>query len=59
MSDQYAALAVVIAEILPIVMAHKKMTLLVVLFHIWVYGLAIHHIGELKSLMELLPFFGQ
>jgi hypothetical protein len=56
MRDEWMAVSVIAGELLILAKAHPKKALLVLLFHIWVYGLAIHHIQELRSLYELIPF---
>lgn len=57
-SQTSLAAAVVFSEVWPIIVRHKKTVFIIVVFEVWVHGLAIHHAGELKSLMELFPFFG-
>jgi len=37
--------------------AHKVFWI-VLAFHIWVYNLALHHLDELKSLLQALPIVG-
>jgi hypothetical protein len=57
-SNQYANAMVVFSEIWPIVVKHKKKVVLILLFEVWVHGLVIHHVQELKSLLDLFPFLG-
>ena len=54
--DEAFAVATIINEFTTLFKAHKRKFLLFMLFELWVHGLAVHHLSELKSLMELIPF---
>jgi len=43
----------IIKEFYCIIRKHPKKSAIVIIFHIWVYGLAFHHIKEIKDFMDL------
>jgi hypothetical protein len=55
-TDEWTAVSVIASELIILAKAHPKKAIIVILFHIWVYGLAFHHIQELKTIYELIPF---
>lgn len=58
MGEKYLAAAVVFAELWPIAVRHKKITLLVILFHIWCYSLVFQHLQDIKDIADMFPVLG-
>ena len=54
--NQMFAVAVILNELTEIASKHKKATILIILFEIWVHSLMFQHLGELKTIYELIPF---
>ena len=55
-NDEWMAVSVIAGELIRLARAHPKKAGIVVLWHLWIYSLAFHHIAELQSLLDLIPF---
>ena len=54
--NESAAIKVVAGALIDIAMEHKIKTFIVVLFHIFAYGLAMKQISEFKSWLDFFSF---
>ena len=54
--EQYDATLIILKEVLCLVRKHKKASIILGLFIMWDLSLVFHHLSELKSLWEAVPF---
>lgn len=56
--EKWSPAAIVIAELLPIARKHKKITIAIVVFHLWCYSLVFRHLQDIKDITEMFPILG-
>ena len=54
--EQYDATLIILKEVLSLVRRHKKASVIIGLFIMWDLSLVFHHLSELKSLWDAIPF---
>lgn len=57
-SEATMSAAVVFSEIWPIIVRHKKTTVALVVFELWVHSLVWQHLHDIKTISEVFPIFG-
>ena len=57
-SQTIIAVKMIAGEVVDLYVAHPKKMFAFTLFELWVHSLMFQHLTELKSLSELIPFFG-
>ena len=55
---QNATAYIILVEVYELVTKHKKTAFIVFVFELWVHSLTFSHMAELKSVIQLIPFFG-
>jgi len=48
----------IVSSLYNLAKGHKKTTIMVILFEIWVHSLMFQHLAELKHIWQLVPFIG-
>lgn len=56
--DETIAITMIVNSVVSIALQHKKKAIMFIAIEIWIHSLSFQHIGELKTLWELIPFFG-
>ena len=57
-SIQNSPPVIIFAEVYELASKHKKTAIIVIIGELWVHSLVFSHMGELKSVMQLIPFLG-
>ena len=55
--QQTLSIGVIITEVLELCSKHKKAATIIIIWELWVHSLMFQHLAELKSILELLPFY--